>query len=234
MSTHQSLTYNQFMPNYRRVKIKGGTYFFTLVTYHRQRIFSSPQTRSMFLDAIYHVRTYHPFDLEAYCILPDHIHLICRFPEDDPDYSMRIGLIKRRYSKQHIYRFGSHFPKNKSYEKRQEVGIWQRRFWEHWIRDEEDLNRHIDYIHFNPVKHGLVNQACDWEHSSFINYVQNGYYDLKWGGNYYVDEKKFRFGEWGALGLSTYQNRGGQILTTPYECILTHQYYFCLAAHPAR
>ena len=149
----------------------------------------------MFLDALNHVRNYHPFTIEAYCIIPDHIHLILRMPEEDSNYAMRISLIKKRFSKQYISLYGSQLKRSISYKKRQEAGIWQRRFWEHWIRYEEDLNRHIDYIHYNPVKHGLVIRVCDWEHSSFHEYVDNGYYDLSWGEAYQIDEEKYHFGE---------------------------------------
>jgi putative transposase len=195
LTTPYEKIYNILMPNYRRVKIKGGTYFFTLVTYQRQRLFSLPHIRLMFLDAVDYVKKYHPFQLIAYCILPDHVHLICQIPEDDDNYSIRISLIKRRFSKQYISHYGSQPQKNVSYEKRQETGIWQRRFWEHSIRDDEDLNRHFDYVHFNPVKHGLVEKVCDWEHSSFHEFVENGHYGLSWGESYKVDEKKYHFGE---------------------------------------
>jgi len=159
MTAPYELFYNACMPEYRRVKIKGGTYFFTLVTYHRQPIFSSSSHCHHLLAAVKHVANYHPFELLAYCILPDHIHVIMALPEHDFNYSTRISLIKRRFTRQYINELDWQPPKRESYEKRQESGVWQRRFWEHFIRDEEDLHRHIDYVHYNPVKHGLVSQV---------------------------------------------------------------------------
>ena len=183
------------MPEYRRVKLKGSTYFFTLVTYQRQRIFSSPEPISLLTDSINRIKTYHPFIIEAYCILPDHIHFIWTLPEDDNNYSMRISQIKRRFTNEYSKRFEISIEKNESRQKRKESTIWQRRFWEHWIRDENDLNRHIDYIHYNPVKHGLVNSVKEWKHSSFFDFVEMGYYDPDWGENYENDQEKYRFGE---------------------------------------
>jgi len=116
-------------------------------------------------------------------------------PENDSDYSMRINQIKRRFSKQYIARFGMPIRRSESREKRREVTIWQRRFWEHCIRNEGDLIRHIDYIHYNPVKHGLVPRVCDWESSSFHDYVRKGYYDLAWGEEIKINEKKYQHGE---------------------------------------
>jgi len=79
--------------------------------------------------------------------------------------------------------------------KRREATIWQRRFWEHFIRDEEDLEHHLNYLHFNPVKHGLVKRVRDWEASTFTDFVKLGYYDLDWGGNYQIKEPDQYFGE---------------------------------------
>jgi putative transposase len=195
MTAPYELFYNACMPEYRRVKIKGGTYFFTLVTYHRQPIFSSSSHCHHLLAAVKHVANYHPFELLAYCILPDHIHVIMALPEHDFNYSTRISLIKRRFTRQYINELDWQAPKRESYKKRQESGVWQRRFWEHFIRDEEDLHRHIDYVHYNPVKHGLVSQVSYWAHSSFFDYVRDGYYQMDWGQNEDVDAGKFNFGE---------------------------------------
>jgi putative transposase len=183
------------MPNYRRIKIKGGTYFLTLVTYKRRNIFYSSQARQLLLDSINHVKEIHPFYLMAYCILPNHIHLLWQMQEDDSNYSTKIAEIKKLFSKWYTNEFGSLRMVNPSTAKRGESGLWQRRFWEHYIRDEVDLHRHIDYIHFNPVHHGLVARVKDWPSSSFFNYVQSGVYELDWGEGYKVDQEKFNFGE---------------------------------------
>jgi len=169
------------MPNYRRVKIAGGTYFFTLVTNQRNNIFLLDKTVDLFLEALNHVKNLHPFNLVAYCILPDHIHLLWDLPDGDDNFSLRISEIKKRFSKHFIAEYGNQNSISTTQRKRGETGIWQRRFWEHYIRDEEDLNRHIDYIHYNPVKHGLVNRAYDWHSSSFSEYIMKGYYGDDWG-----------------------------------------------------
>ena len=183
------------MPEYRRIYQPGGTFFFTLVTYQWQEIFISPEIRALFIECVQYVQQYHPFTTEEYCILPDHIHMLWRLPEDVYDYSMRIGQIKRRFSQQTTAKFGKPNSIGESRKKRRELTIWQRRFWEHLIRGEDDLNRHIDYIHYNPVKHGWVKKVRDWESSSFHDYVRNGYYDPDWGDVYDIDEKRYNFGE---------------------------------------
>jgi putative transposase len=104
-------------------------------------------------------------------------------------------LIKRHFSIQYREKFYLPLPKTASRKKRKELTIWQRRYWEHFIRDEDDLERHIDYIHYNPVKHGWVKRVRDWEDSSFHEYVRLGFYDLAWGDEYEINEKKFEFGE---------------------------------------
>jgi len=183
------------MPEYRRIYVPGGLYFFTLVTYQRKKIFSSPLAQSLFLNAVNHVRSYHPFTVVAYCLLPDHIHLIWQLPEDDYEYSKRIGAIKRRFSINYRQCYHISAPEKSSMIKRREATIWQRRFWEHFIRDEEDLEHHLNYLHFNPVKHGLVKRVRDWEASTFTDFVKLGYYDLDWGGNYQIKEPDQYFGE---------------------------------------
>lgn len=183
------------MPNYRRSYILGGTFFFTLVTYQRKKIFTSNQSIELLDLAISRVRTYHPFSIDAFCILPDHIHFIWTMNESDFDYSMRIGQLKRYFSRM----YSDHFEVNSnlcdSQIKRGETAIWQRRFWEHTIRDNDDLSRHIEYIHFNPVKHGLVESAKDWPHSSFLQYVNNGFYNTGWGNNTSLILEGTMFGE---------------------------------------
>jgi len=183
------------MSEFRRVKIKGGTYFFTIVTFQRQKLFQLPVARDLFLDSVEHIRNFHLFKVLAFCILPDHIHFIWQLSQDDENYSSHISQIKRRFSRNYTKIFGIPIPKNESQIKRREVAIWQRRFWEHLIRDEDDLYQHIDYIHYNPVKHGLVDCVGDWECSSFHDYVREGIYDVMWGESNKLDEKSNNFGE---------------------------------------
>jgi putative transposase len=119
-----------------------------------------------------------PFETVAICILPDHLHAVWELPEHDVDFSARWNLIKSGFSRG--LQAGS---RSTSKLRKREKGIWQRRYWEHAIRDDADLQRHVDYIHFNPVKHGLVKQARDWSHSSFHRYVEQGVLPADWGGN---------------------------------------------------
>jgi putative transposase len=123
----------------------------------------------------------HPFTIIASVILHDHIHFIWALPPLSGDYSMRWRLIKSHFS--HNF-----FPRDiksesASRQKKGEVDVWQRRFWEHLIRDEVDLANHVDYIHYNPVKHGLVKSPAEWEYSSFMKFVREGVYTVDWGGD---------------------------------------------------
>jgi putative transposase len=114
----------------------------------------------------------HPFEIEAMVVLPDHLHTLWHMPENDADFSKRWMVIKRKFSAGLPSRVV-----NDSKTKKREKGIWQRRFWEHCIRDEDDWRRHIDYIHFNPVKHGYVAAPKDWLYSSFNLAVSKGWYE---------------------------------------------------------
>jgi len=169
------------MPEYRRFSIPGGTYFFTVVTFSRLPIFASTKARNLLHSAWVNVRKKHPFQVDAICLLPEHIHCIWTLPEGDADYSMRWKEIKRIFTHEYLDQIGPVGIRNASRQKREEAAIWQRRFWEHTLRDEQDFNRHLDYIHYNPVKHGLVKKAQDWPWSSFHRYVGLGYYDKDWG-----------------------------------------------------
>jgi putative transposase len=123
-----------------------------------------------------------PFSIDAWVLMPDHLHCIWTLPDGDRDFSTRWSLIKRSVS-----RFAAHVAldpsaRNASARKHRESTIWQRRFWEHQIRDELDFARHLDYIHFNPVKHGYVERVVDWPYSTFHRYVRDGVYAKDWGG----------------------------------------------------
>ena len=138
------------MPNYRRAVVKGGTFFFTLTTYRRIPVRTEPDVRIALRQAIQTVRASHPFEIDACVLLPDHLHSIWTLPEGDADYSMRRAKIKMLVSKECGTRFGAR-ELTDSRAKRHESGLWQRRFWEHQIRDDDDFSRHVDYIHWNPV-----------------------------------------------------------------------------------
>jgi putative transposase len=163
---------------YRRAKIRGGTFFFTVTLTDRR---SNPLVQR--IDLLRHsyanVKRRYPFETVAICVLPDHLHAIWSLPTNDADFSWRWNLIKSGFSR------GLPAAATRSSSKiaKREKGIWQRRYWEHAIRDTDDLERHIDYIHFKPVKHGLVSRVADWPHSSFHKYVLRGDLPLDWGGD---------------------------------------------------
>ena len=132
-------------------------------------------------EAIKAIQTTRPFQIDAWVLLPEHLHCIWTLPEGDDDYSIRWSLIKGQFAKNVKPLFYNAGQLSSSHLKKREFGIWQRRFWEHMIRDEKDFNRHIDYIHYNPVKHGLVMSVKDWPYSTFHRYVREGIYPNDWG-----------------------------------------------------
>ncbi len=156
------------MSEYRRLYVPGGTYFFTVVTANRQPLLADPHNVQLLRQAFGYVRERRPFETLAAVILPDHLHCLWRLPEGDADYSTRWQMIKTAFSRKMPASGG-------------EKTIWQPRFWEHLIRDEEDLRRHLDYIHFNPVKHGLVSDPNAWRPSSFRRFVEKSWYPPGWG-----------------------------------------------------
>lgn len=165
------------MTDYRRVLMPGATWFFTVCLAERGGDGILVERIDALRAALCAVRERHPFRMDAVVVLPDHLHCVWSLPDGDADYSVRWGLIKAGFSRaltQGERRSASRL-------KRGERGIWQRRFWEHCIRDEEDYVRHLDYIHWNPVKHGYVKQAAEWRYSSFHRYVAKGVYALDWG-----------------------------------------------------
>ena len=163
------------MPNYRRSLVPGATYFFTVTLADRCSDLLLREIEK--LRAAYAAtRAAHPFETVAICVLPEHLHAIWRLPDGDAAYALRWQTIKGRFSSG--VAAGA---RNSSQRAKREKGIWQRRYWEHQIRDSDDLARHIDYVHFNPVKHGLVGQVKDWPHSSFHKWVARGDLSASWG-----------------------------------------------------
>ncbi|MCP4346921.1 MAG: transposase [Desulfobacterales bacterium] len=136
----------------------------------------------MLREAVEWVRQRHPFFIDAWVLLPDHMHCIWTLPEQDTDFSKRWSLIKSNFSKRAKAMLHNPEWMNVSKLKHRESTIWQRRFWEHLIRDDEDYRIHMDYIHYNPVRHGLVNRVRDWPYSTFHRYVRKGIYSENWGG----------------------------------------------------
>jgi putative transposase len=166
------------MADYIRRRKPGGSYFFTVNLLNRKL--------SLLTDHVDHLRAAFacvkqrkPFHIDAIVVLPEHLHVIMTLPIGDADYSLRWNQIKQQFSRW--------LPKTEdvsnSRSKHRERGIWQRRFWEHTIRDDEDYIAHVDYIHYNPVKHGYVARPIDWPHSSLHQYVEDGVLPATWGTN---------------------------------------------------
>jgi putative transposase len=158
------------MSDYRRVRISGGTYFFTVNLADRRGTLLVDHI-DLLRKALASVRARHPFGVDALVVLPDHMHAIWHLPGDDQDYSGRWREIKKGFTKTLPCR-GT---------------VWQPRFWEHAIRDEKDYRTHMDYIHINPLKHGLVQRVADWPHSTFHRLVQAGFYPADWAGGDHDD-----------------------------------------------
>jgi putative transposase len=124
------------------------------------------------------VNAEHPFTIDAFILLPDHLHCIWTLPAGDANYALRWNVIKRLVSQATRDLLG--YPVDRSRQQRRELGLWQRRFWEHQVRDEQDFIKHVEYVHRNPVKHGYVIRVRDWPYSSFHRYVRQGLYPVDW------------------------------------------------------
>jgi putative transposase len=174
------------MPRYRRNFVPGGSYFFTVNLADRREHLLTDHVDAL-RAAFRYARSRHPFTIEAIVILPEHLHAIWTLPDAEADFATRWRLIKSAFTravlrhppvgwvergKNHLSRF------NKG-----ERGVWQRRYWEHTLRNEDDFARHADYIHFNPVKHGHAQRVRDWPYSSFHRMVRLGVYPLDWAGD---------------------------------------------------
>lgn len=169
------------MADYRRYWVPGGTYFFTLVTHERAPIFDEPINVARLRTALSMVQKEQPFDFCAAVILPDHMHFLWALPSGDCDYAKRIGRTKVFFTQ--LVRKGGDVGLSiqGSRQKHRESDIWQRRFWEHAVDDEQHLQDYLDYIHYNPVKHGWVSCPHAWEASSFRHWVSRGLYEAEWG-----------------------------------------------------
>ncbi len=165
------------MPKYLRYRVKGGCYFFTVNLLERNKTLLVDHI-DLLRELVKMCKHKRPFQIDAWVVLPEHMHCIWSLPENDDDFSNRWKMIKSHFSKG--------LPKDewrsKVRVKRGERGIWQRRFWEHAIRDDRDYEMHMNYVHYNPVKHSLVKNVKDWPHSTFHRYVRQGLYDKNWSG----------------------------------------------------
>jgi putative transposase len=168
------------MPTYVRWFTPGGTFFFTVVTARRQPILCEPVAREWLRAAICETRRRWPFEILAVVLLPDHLHTLWRLPDDDEDFDVRWSFLKGRFTRGWLARGGREMRVSESQWRHRRRGVWQRRYWEHRIRDEDDYRRHCDYIHYNPVKHGLAACAHAWPFSSFPRFVGEGRYRPDW------------------------------------------------------
>ncbi|MEH3023174.1 MAG: transposase [Pseudomonas oryzihabitans] len=175
------------MSRFRRARVPGASYFFTVVLADRR---SDLLTRHIDLlrETVRATRLRHPFQIDAWVTLPDHLHCVWTLPEGDADFALRWKVIKFGFSK----RLPADEGRTATQQARGERGVWQRRYWEHLLRDEQDYQRHLDYIHFNPVKHGHVEAVKDWPYSSFHRSVREGLYPADWGSDFVVQA-----GRWG-------------------------------------
>lgn len=169
------------MSRYRRDTTPGATYFFTVVTYRRQPILCDAALRTALRQAIEDVRSKRPFAVDAWVLLPDHLHCLWTLPPGDADFATRWSLIKRQvsvccreYCRRPEWLSGSK-------RKHRESTLWQRRYWEHRIRDEHDYARYIDYIHYNPVRHGHCRTPGEWPYSTLHRYIAQGVLPPEWG-----------------------------------------------------
>jgi putative transposase len=164
------------MRTYKRIRVQGGTYFFTLTLAERRGNDLLVRHISALRAAFRQTLADHPVAMKAIVVLPDHLHCLWRLPPGDDDYPTRWRLIKSRFSRQ--------IPVGESISdsrvRRAERGLWQRRYWEHVVRDEQDYRRHMDYIHYNPVKHGYVDDPKDWPFSSLKRLMAQGIYERDW------------------------------------------------------
>jgi putative transposase len=162
--------------DYRRAWHAGGTYFFTINLLNRHQNDLLTRHINVLREVVASVQKRHPFSIHAWVVLPEHLHAVIELPQNDDDFATRWRLIKSDFSKaipplEH---------RSTVRLKRGERGIWQRRYWEHLIRDEADYQAHMDYVHINPVKHGLVNRVQDWPYSTFHRLVEKGIYPIDW------------------------------------------------------
>ncbi len=168
------------MSYYRRSHAPGATWFFTVNTYRRQPILTHPDAITALRTALHSVREQHPFKIDAMVVMPDHLHAIWTLPPGDANFAIRWSLIKRQVSQ--AARHLVNQTQSASRVKRREINFWQRRYWEHQIRNDADFDRHVDYAHYNPVKHGHVERVIDWPYSTFQRYVRLGICPAEWAG----------------------------------------------------
>jgi putative transposase len=170
------------MPDYRRYRVAGGTYFFTINLLERRSDLLIRHIEAL-REAVRRTRAERSFHIDSWVVLPDHLHCVLTLPPGDDDFSNRIKAIKIRF----VRAVEPNERRSSVRIARGERGIWQRRFWEHALRDEGDYARHMDYVHYNPVKHGPVTAVAQWPYSTFHRWVKAGVYSIGWGGDGVTD-----------------------------------------------
>lgn len=170
------------MPHYVRWRELGATYFFTVATYRRRRLMDEPLARRCLRRGFVEVRRRWPFEMFACVLLPDHLHCIWTLPDGDDDFPIRWANVKRLFTKSYLSQGGVELPVTNNRRKHNERGVWQQRYWEHRIRSESELYAYRDYIHLNPVKHGLVDDPMAWPWSSVHRHMQLGWLEKDWTG----------------------------------------------------
>ncbi|WP_283147693.1 REP-associated tyrosine transposase [Silvimonas soli] len=168
------------MSNYLRTQIPGGTYFFTVVTEQRRPILTNADVRKALHVAIVETRRTRPFRIDGWVLLPDHLHCIWTLPDGDADFSTRWKKIKRDVSVACAESYLQHDLLNPRRRTKGHSTLWQHRFWEHAIANEQEFKSYLDYLHWNPMKHGLITRILDWPWSSFHRYMQQGVYSADW------------------------------------------------------
>jgi len=168
------------MRRYIRAGTAGATFFFTLTLQDRSARWLVDHV-DVLRSCVAQVKARHPFAIEAMVVLPEHLHALWRLPVDDADFSKRWMLVKQGFTRKLASRGALDETAGWRKGSKGERTLWQRRFWEHQIRDEEDYRRHVDYIHYNPVKHGCVARAGDWPYSSLHRFVREGALPADWG-----------------------------------------------------
>lgn len=168
------------MPDFRRHFHPGGTFFFTVITHQRTPFLCDPPARLLLRKVVRRCQTRWPFTMEAVVLLPDHLHAIWTLPPGDAEYSKRLGWIKKEFTRIWLISDSASPRQTQRRGRDRYRSVWQRKFWEHTMRSDVDFRRHMDYIHFNPIKHGLARCPHEWPWSSFHRWVRQGVYDQGW------------------------------------------------------
>ncbi|MCA9069106.1 MAG: transposase [Planctomycetaceae bacterium] len=168
------------MPNYRRYHVAGGTYFFTVKTERNAPLFRDAANVRLLGEVFREMKNHWPLTIDAMVLLPDHLHTIWSLPSGDAQYPTRWAWLKKEFTRRFLAHGGKEQARSRSRRRHRRRGVWQRRYWEHTIEEEQDFEAHFDYIHWNPVKHGYVKCPADWPYSSFHRWVRNSVYPPNW------------------------------------------------------